>query len=136
MTEVLGFGSPNDNYGLVTADVDADGALDIVVFGTSGTPTLWSAGCTEGSWLHVELEGPAGNRAGWGARVEATFGEAAAVRELHGQRTQGQGPPSVHLGLGEAETADVRVVWADGEVTEVMEIPGRRRVTIVHPTRR
>ena len=70
-----------------------------------------------GNWLAVRLSQPAPNVDAIGAWVEVRVGDRTQEHEV----TVGGGHASgelgwLHLGLGEATAADVRVRWPDGEV--------------------
>jgi hypothetical protein len=70
-----------------------------------------------GNWLAVRLQQPGANRDAIGAWVEVRVGGRVATREL----TVGGGHASGHLGwshfgLGQANRAEIRVTWPDGEV--------------------
>lgn len=128
----VGFDSLEHAYGAATADVDGDGWLDVVVGYAERPPELWMNRCGPGAWLDVELRGAAGNAEGYGARVEVTTGQITRARELHALRTAGQGPSRLHFGLGDAETAEVRVHWPDGATTQATtELRGT--LTVHHP---
>ncbi len=133
----VGFDDPRQHVGLATADLDADGALEIVVAGTEGEALIWQRGCTAGSWLQVELRGPVTNPAGLGARVEVGASDARQLREVHALRGLGQGPSRPHFGLGDRDWVDdVTVRWADGTVQTAHDLRGRRVVTVTHPEAR
>jgi hypothetical protein len=130
----VGFSDNAWHHGLVTADFDGDGALDVVVTGPGQAPLYWANRCTSGSWLVIELEGPPGNTDGMGARVEVTAGGRTHLREVAATRGPAQGPSLVHVGLGAAETVDaLRVVFPDGARVEAEGVGTRRTVTAIHP---
>ena len=69
-----------------------------------------------GSWAAVRLHQPAPNVDAIGAWVETRVGDRTTVHEV----TVGGGHASgqlgwIHLGLGDADEAEVRVQWPDGE---------------------
>ncbi|MEE2829049.1 MAG: CRTAC1 family protein [Myxococcota bacterium] len=130
----IDFGSAVDHRGMVTADFDGDGALDILLASTSGGISYWSNQCTPGNWVRVELAGRVENRDAFGARVELTAGDRTWLSEVHSLRTDGQGPPRLHFGLGGAEVVDELVIrWPDGPVTSGRLLPVRRTITARHP---
>ena len=134
ITTETGFGDQRWNNGLVTADVDGDGWLDILVAGPGHIPSLWMNRCGEAAWLEVELVGPGANTEAIGARVEIQVGERSRLREISSLRAAGQPPSRVHFGLGDAELVDeLRVYWPDGEVTVVEDLSVRQLLTLEHP---
>lgn len=130
----VGFGGEGDDYGLATADFDGDGWLDIVSFSLDEPPELWMNRCGDGHWLALELRGAPGNSMAFGARVEVVYGDRRQITEVTNLRSRAQGPSRVHVGLGVEESAEVRVVWPDGAVSELSpEID--RVVEVLHPSR-
>ena len=119
---------------MVTADFDGDGALDIMLASTTGGITYWSNQCTPGNWVAIELDGRVENRDAFGARVELKAGGRTWISEVYSLRTDGQGPPRLHFGLGAAEVVDELVVrWPDGPTTTGRTLPIRRVITARHP---
>ena len=112
--------------GAALADFNLDGLLDLVEVNL-GTPTkIWrNVGAGDattpaplGHWLAVAVTDPEhSNRDAIGAWLEMKTGDETSRREL----TVGGGHVSgqlgwIHLGLGPADAADIRVQWPDGEV--------------------
>jgi hypothetical protein len=96
------------------ADLDGDGATDLVVLRDDGGLTLLrNVGGARNHWLDVTLEGlrqvPSRNNGfGLGATIEVMWG-----RQHQKQTVQG---PFTHFGLGPEKTAIdvVRIVWPSG----------------------
>ena len=115
--------------GAALADFNLDGRLDLVeVF--YGTPAVvWrNAGLidgTAGHWLALRLQDDGPNRDAIGANLEVRFGSQVVRREI----TIGGGHAGgqlgwIHVGLGDATTAQVRVQWPDGEWGPVEVVSG------------
>jgi hypothetical protein len=129
-----GFNSSTAHYGMAAADLDRDGALDLVVGTWAGSPTLWSNPCTPGAWLTIEPLGPPRNSEGLGVLVSVSVGDRTDIQELHGLRSMGQAPSELHFGLGAASTVDqVTVTWPDGIVQIMENAPTRRILYVRHP---
>ena len=106
------------------ADFNADGLLDLLVVNRGAPVSLFrNQGFASehgprqgGNWLAIELRQPDSNRYALGARLAIKTGNKSQVRQikLGGGHASGQ-LGFVHVGLGVAERATVRVQWPDGE---------------------
>jgi hypothetical protein len=130
----VGVGTLIEHFGMVADDFDGDGHRDLLFSGWQVQPTFWSNPCGAGGWIELKLEGPPGNTAGLGARVEADLGDRVDIQEIHALRSLGQSSPSVHLGLGDASsTGEVVIYWPDGLVTRIDALEANREVRVRHP---
>jgi hypothetical protein len=110
--------------GAAVVDLDLDGLLDLVEVKLDAPVRVWrnvgagtdDAPAAMGSWLGVQVRQPGANRDAIGAVIEVQVGDAILRREVvsGGGHISGQLGP-VHLGLGSAGRARVRVTWPDGE---------------------
>ena len=130
----VGFNSLHPHYGGAVADLNGDGHLEIMTAGYENDVHVFWNQCGDGAWLQVDLQGPSPNHRAFGARVEVRTEGVGQVREVQNLRTYGQGPAGAHFGLGDADTASVRVRWPDGASTELIDVGTRRRITIRHPS--
>lgn len=110
--------------GAAVADLNLDGRLDLVVVNRRENVSLWrnlgvpdAAGRAAGHWLSITPVQPGSNRDAIGAWIEVRAGGSSWLveRTVGGGHLSGQLGP-VHVGLGNAESAEVRVIWPDGEV--------------------
>ncbi|MGH7342009.1 MAG: CRTAC1 family protein, partial [Candidatus Rokuibacteriota bacterium] len=104
-------------------DADADGDLDVAVnnFHAPATFLRNDAEKRGRSWLKLWLIGdPAqgSNRDAIGARIVVTTPDGARIRRevQGGSGYLSMNPKQIHLGLGSARSADVRIIWPNGEV--------------------
>ncbi len=111
--------------GLVVADLDNDGRLDLVTTSLGGPVEVWKNGGPAGHWIRVQLRGRASNRDGLGAAVTVN-GRRFALSSATGYASSVlQG---VHVGLGASATPPrIEVRWPSGR-TQVVEAPGVDRV--------
>jgi len=122
--ETAGILSYERARGGALVDLNLDGLLDLVVVNRVEPVKLWrnvgsgEAGEPEpmGGWVAVRLRQPGPNVDAIGAWVETRVGEHTRTREV----TVGGGHASgqlgwMHIGLGDADAAEVRVTWPDGE---------------------
>jgi len=110
--------------GASIADLNADGLLDLIVVNRADPVSVFrNTGFASehgpragGNWLAIELRQSESNRNALGARLSIKTGNKTQVRQikLGGGHASGQ-LGFVHVGLGVAERATVRVQWPDGE---------------------
>jgi enediyne biosynthesis protein E4 len=129
--EAAGIVSYHRARGGALVDLDLDGLLDLVVVNRVEPVTLWrnvGAGAAEepvamGNSIAVWLRQPAPNVDAIGAWVEARFGDRTVVDEVTVGGGHGGGQLGwLHLGLGDAADAELRVQWPDGELGPWMEV--------------
>ncbi|MCR9163586.1 MAG: CRTAC1 family protein [Nannocystaceae bacterium] len=101
----------------VSVDLDNDGDLDLLVTNLSASPRVLLNQAdrkSDGHWLMLrpQLQG----RGAVGTQLEIETPDGTVQRRLvtAGEGYLGQREPRVHVGLGKAETAEVRVTWPDG----------------------
>ncbi len=125
--------------GAALVDLNLDGMLDLVVVNRQTDVALFrnvGTGDAEhpapmGHWLAVDLTERAPNVDAIGAWLDVKVGDRSTTREI----TVGGGHASgqlgwIHLGLGSATNAQVRVEWPDGEVGPWMTVDADQFVTI------
>jgi hypothetical protein len=106
--------------GLVAADLDNDGCLDIVLTALHAEARVLRNPCdTARNWLKVDVRRP-------GARVRVGA-QWRLVTTAVGYASSYAGP--AHFGLGAATSAEVEVLWPDGHKTKV-ETQANRTITI------
>jgi enediyne biosynthesis protein E4 len=111
--------------GAALADFNLDGLLDLVEVNLREPVRIWrnvgggdaEAPAPMGNWVAIQVTQPGANHDAIGAWVELKAGGPTLERELTvgGGHTGGQ-IGWVHFGLGDADRADVRVRWPDGEI--------------------
>lgn len=110
--------------GAALVDLNLDGMLDLVEVQRRTNVQVWrnvgwgdaTAPAPMGRWIAIRLEQPGANGDAVGAWVQVRIGERLIEREI----TVGGGHAGgqlgwIHVGLGTASRADVRVQWPDGE---------------------
>ena len=123
--EAAGIVSFERGRGAALADFNLDGLLDLVLMNYRGDTILWrnvgsgtaASPKAMGHWLALAVEQSGPNRYAIGAWLEARIGDQTVLREL----TIGGGHAGgqlgwQHLGLGPADSAEIRVHWPDGEL--------------------
>ena len=110
--------------GAALVDFSSSGMLDLIEVNYGAPTRIWrnvgsgdaSHPRTMGNWLELDVMQPAPNVYAIGAWIEVRVGE----RILRRERTIGGGHAGgqlgwIHFGVGQATSADVRVVWPGGE---------------------
>ena len=98
-------------------DLNLDGLLDVVVVERREPVRVWRNTGPAGNWVGVVPKQESPNPTAVGAWVEVRLGNHVQAAEVTvgGGHAGGEVGP-MHFGLGEAESAEVRVIWPDGEV--------------------
>jgi hypothetical protein len=126
------FATPKVARGAAYADIDNDGALDVLM--TTNGSRAWlfhNEGGTNHS-LRLKLVGTKSNRDGIGAVVRVTSGGAKQWQMLRsGSSYLSQSELVLTFGLGDATKADtVEVQWPSGQVEKLSGLSGDQTVTI------
>jgi hypothetical protein len=103
--------------GLVCADIDGDGALDLLVTNVAGPAQVFkNVVPNRGHWLMVRAIDPALHRDAYGAEITVQAGQRRWIRWLNpGYSYLCSNDPRVHFGLGKVERVDsISVLWPDG----------------------
>ena len=131
-----GFANTADGKALLAFDMDGDGDLDVVQANTATDPILYRTDTEPGRrWLRVRLVEPRGLR-GAGATVEVTPSGGRTQRRtvFVGGTYMGQEPYELTFGLGDADSAEVTVVWPDGTRQEVGAVDADRVLDVERRT--
>jgi hypothetical protein len=134
VTERMGpaFASPKVARGAAYADIDNDGALDVLVTTNGGRPWLFhNEGGTNHS-VRVKLVGTKSNRDGIGAAVEVTADGAKQWQMLRsGSSYLSQSELVLTFGLGAATKADaIEIHWPSGAVEKIASTPAGQTLTV------
>ncbi|MBI3607487.1 MAG: CRTAC1 family protein [Nitrospirae bacterium] len=118
--------------GLATADLDLDGAPDLIFTENNGPARLYRNRLSAGHWLRVRLKGVTSNRDGIGAVVTVAASgrvQTRMVRTGSSYLSQSERPPL--FGLGPATSAETVVVrWPSGVVDRLVGARADQRMTI------
>jgi hypothetical protein len=105
-------------------DIDYDGDLDIITIPVNGPVQAFINNLQSGNAIGIEFRDHVGNYFGIGARVEISYGENGARRQMRevqsGGGFQSFDAPGVHFGLGDYDKVQaVSIFWADGGTTRI-----------------
>ena len=125
--------------GLIAADVDGDGATDLIVTQKDAAPVLLrNLGANRNHFVRLDLSGLADNKTGLGAKVEVFADGLWQKWELAGASGyQTQAPPQILVGLGDAKSIDLlRILWPTGVLQDEIDLPRKPVVAIKEADRR
>ncbi len=116
----------HDPRGLIAADVDGDGAADLIVTQLNAPPVvLRNVGANKNHFVRLDLTGFADNKTAIGVKVEVFANGVWQKWELAGAVGYGtQAPPQILVGLGDAEGIDLlRILWPTGVLQDEIDLP-------------
>ncbi|MBA2322363.1 MAG: CRTAC1 family protein [Deltaproteobacteria bacterium] len=119
--------------GVLTADLNRDGWLDVLKRDLTGPTLLRLAECGAEAWSTVSLRMTGPNTRAIGARIDLTADGKTQTRWIEsGSRSMySGGPPEAHFGLGAASLVErIEITWPDGEISRVANQGVRQHLTI------
>ena len=134
----LGIRHTGQGRGVVCADYDGDGRIDILISNHDASPTVYRNMLETGNrWLAIDLEGRHANPHAVGARVTVVTASGRQVQEVRlGTAYLSQSPATLHFGLGAASairTVEVKWPGPGNRVTRVENVRADRLLTIRQP---
>jgi len=124
---------------VIAADVDGDGAADLIVTQPSGDPLLLhNQGGNQNHSVLISMKGVADNKSAIGAKVEVFADGVWQKFEIAGASGYlSQGAQQLLAGIGSAEHADmVRILWPTGVPQDETELGTKNSLSITELDRR
>ncbi|MEP7196338.1 MAG: VCBS repeat-containing protein [Saprospiraceae bacterium] len=120
------------SQGAVTADLDNDGDLDLVVNNLDEPPFIQKNNLTGNNSIRIRLKGPGQNTFGLGAKVSVKSQEKTQFEQFKTVRGYASSvEPILHFGIGTAKVAEEVIVdWNDGKVSTIKNISSGKIVEI------
>ncbi len=125
--EVAGLARATRGRGGSLTDFNLDGQLDLVVVNRNHNVSLFrndgahrdksdTSNRTMGNWLQIALQQQGINRNAVGARISVKSGNTTRNRTVSVGGGHASGSAGfIHIGLGVAERASIRIQWPDGQ---------------------
>ena len=137
-SSAFGIDHSGQGRGVVCADYDGDGRVDIFIANHGAAPTVYANRIDNANhWLAIDLAGQFANPQAVGARVVVHTASASQTQEVRlGTGYLSQGPPTLHFGLGpDVAVTAVEVRWPGpgGQLSRLENVEGDRRVVIRQP---
>jgi tetratricopeptide (TPR) repeat protein len=129
----------NQPRALVAADIDGDGATDLLITQADGSlVVLRNEGGTKNHSLRIDLKGLNDNKSAFGTKVQVFAGESQQKWELAGSSGYlAQGPSEIIAGLGQETRADVvRLLWPTGVYQDEIDLAANEPHEILEIDRR
>lgn len=141
VSKALGIASLKLNHprGLIAADIDADGAADLIVTQLGAPPLLLLNRIqSHHHSVRIDLTGFADNKTSLGAKVEVFAGNHWQKFEIAGAVGFGtQGSPHILAGIGDAEGVDLlRILWPTGVLQDEIDLPHKPVISLTEADRR
>jgi tetratricopeptide (TPR) repeat protein len=125
--------------GLIAADMDGDGAPDLIVTQENAPPVLLrNVGANKNHFVRLDLSGYADNKTAIGSKVEIFANGQWQKWELAGASGLAtQAPPQLLVGLGEADHIDLlRILWPTGILQDEIDLPHTQVIAMKEADRR
>ena len=129
----------HDPRGLISADVDGDGAPDLIVTQHDAPPVLLrNIGANKNHFVRLDLLGYADNKTAIGSKVEIFSQGQWQKWELAGASGyQTQAPPQLLIGLGKSDGIDLlRILWPTGVLQDEIDLPHMQVIAMKEADRR
>jgi hypothetical protein len=125
------FATPRLHRGVVFADFDRDGRIDVAVTALNEPIELWWNRSPERHWLELRLKGKRGNPSAIGAEVTCKSASRTQTRCV--TNTVGYASSkdlTVHFGLDADRVATVEIRWPSGGLQKLGEVTADQRLQV------
>lgn len=135
VSESWGVNQYSVSSGAAYADLDNDGALDLIISNINERPFIFKNNArklNKNHFLKVRLQGSDKNRFGVGAKVKITGNDGSTFSQENFpvRGYQSSVDPVLLFGLGDLDRVDVEVTWPDQAVGLLENIPVNQTITV------
>ncbi len=131
------FGSNMPSFSSAVADVNGNGAMDLLINNLNGNVQLFiNHEGIKRNWIRYHIIGEHPNHHAVGANVDTRFGDEWRYQEIYagGNGYLGQNELTVHVGAGDAEQADAIVInWPGSDTTRTLTNYPVNQIWEIHP---
>tara|TARA_R110001583_G_scaffold335_2_gene3027 strand:- start:9692 stop:12982 length:3291 start_codon:yes stop_codon:yes gene_type:complete len=131
--ETWGINDEVFSNGLVYADLDNDGDLEIITNNVDDVVSIFeNTSSTTNNYLAVSFNGTSANKFGLGNRVFITVDGETQLQELTLTRGfQSSVAPILHFGIGKSKVInEVKIVWTDGKIQNLANVDANQHLKI------
>ena len=127
-----GLAARHSSRGAAFADLNGDGAIEVVVNNIDDSPSLLVNRGEKKNWLIVKTRGTRSNRDGIGARVKIRAGDIEQMDEVRsGGSYLSSNELSLHFGVADATIVDsIEVRWPSGLIERFPPQTANQRVVV------
>jgi len=135
MDKKWGMTKATNSNGAVYADLNNDGALDLIMNNIDGPASIYeneSNKLLKNHYLEIRLKGTGMNTEGIGSKVTIfTHGKQQDLEEMPTRGFQSSVSPVLHFGLAQDSTIDsLRVIWPTGKEQKIYHLAANQILTL------
>jgi hypothetical protein len=132
-----GFTQNAYSSGAAYADMDNDGDLDLVIVNTGHPAFIYKNNADslkKNHYLNIVLDGPTGNRDGYGAKIKLYADSLFLSHEHYLVRGyQSTVEETIHFGTGKKTTIDsLLITWPDGKTQWIYKVPVDQKLKLAY----
>jgi hypothetical protein len=129
---LAGVGSTKVGRGGAAADFNLDGLVDLLVVNRWQPAEIWrNVSALPNRWLELRLAQKGANRDAIGSWIEVRTKTGIQRREIFSGAGHAGGQNGWwHFGMGPADSAEVRVLWPDGEASPWQDVAADRHYVL------